>query len=155
MRRRAHALAAMLAALLAARCRADGAPAAVPHEAPSQQDSAQRADKRYEEMLGRMQAAVEEVAQLYGNPLFLEVFTNDEEKASQLKERLRAASTGEEIRREVKDLQDRRDALLNDIALRQREAARISDRLVRQRAALEALAGAMDQARKAVEDTAR
>jgi parvulin-like peptidyl-prolyl isomerase len=118
-------------------------------------ESAARADKRYDEMLGKMQAAVEEVAQLYGNPVFLQVFTNDEERASRLKERLKLAKSGDDVGREVVDLQKKRDDLLNDIALKQREADRLTNRLVRQRAALEALAEAVEQARKAVEETTR
>jgi hypothetical protein len=123
--------------------------------AASPNDGAARADKRYDEMLGKMQAAVEEIAQLYGNPVFLQVFTNDEERASQLKERLRLAKTGDDVGHELADLQKKREELLNDIALKQREADRLTSRLVRQRAALEALSEAVDQARKAVEETTR
>jgi len=118
-------------------------------------ESSGRADKRYEEMLEKMQAAVEEVAQLYGNPVFLQVFTNDLERATELKKRLRTARSEKEIQRELADLEERRDELLNDIALKQREASRLSARLVRQRAALDALAAAVEQARRAVEETAK
>jgi len=98
---------------------------------------------------------VEEIAQLYGNPVFLQVFTNDVDRASELKLRLKAARTGEDIRRELADLEKRREDLLGDIALKEREAARLGGRLVRQRAALDALSAAVEQARKAVEDTAK
>jgi chromosome segregation ATPase len=118
-------------------------------------DSSARADKRYDEMLGKMQAAVEEIAQLYGNPVFLQVFTNDIDRASELKERLRSARSGEDLRRELATLQKKRDDLLSDIALREREAAKLTSRLVRQRSALDALADAVEQARKAVEETAK
>jgi chromosome segregation ATPase len=124
-------------------------------EPASANEGAARADRRYDEMLGKMQAAVEEIAQLYGNPVFLQVFTNDEERASQLKERLRLAKTGDDVGHELADLQKKREDLLNDIALKQREADRLTSRLVRQRAALEALSEAVDQARKAVEETTR
>jgi hypothetical protein len=124
-------------------------------EANAVADTAARADKRYDEMLGKMQAAVEEIAQLYGNPVFLQVFTNDEERASQLKERLRLAKTGDDVGHELADLQKKREDLLNDIALKQRETERLTSRLVRQRAALEALSEAVEQARKAVEETTR
>jgi hypothetical protein len=117
-------------------------------------DLAHRADKRYEEMLDRMRAAVEEVAELYGNPIFLQVFTNDTGRATELKERIRATQTTEDVGRELTGLEKKRDDLLNDIALKQREAARLTTKLSRQRAALDALASAIDQARKAVEDTA-
>jgi len=106
-------------------------------------------------MLSKMQAAVEEIAQLYGNPVFLQVFTNDVERAAELKQRLRAAQSDEQIRRELADVEKKRDDLLNDIALKEREAARLTDRIVRQRAALEALASAIENARKAVEETTR
>jgi len=118
-------------------------------------DSPARADKRYEEMLGRMQASIEEIAQLYGNPTFLQVFTNDAEQAAALKERLRAAKKGDEIRSEIKDLGSRRDELRGDIALKEREAGLLAKRLARQRAALDAVAIAVEQARRAVEDTAK
>ena len=113
------------------------------------------ADKRYEEMLTRMQDAVEEIAQLYGNPTFLEVFTNDPERASDLKNRLRAERTSEQVRQEASDLQRKRDDLLGDIALRKRESTRLAEKLARQRAALDSLAHAVEQAQKAVEETAR
>jgi septal ring factor EnvC (AmiA/AmiB activator) len=102
-----------------------------------------------------MQAAVEEVAQLYGNPTFLQVFTNDAERASELKRRLNAAQSGDEIVKELAKMKATRDELLDDIALKEKEAARLSAKLVRQRAALDALATALDQARTAVEDTTK
>jgi hypothetical protein len=123
--------------------------------APVESEIAGRADKRYEEMLGKMQAAVEEIAQLYGNPTFLQVFTNDAERAAVLKARLRAARSEDDIRSELAEIQKKRDDLINDMALRERESARLAGRLVRQRAALDALAAAFEQARKAVEDTAK
>jgi hypothetical protein len=107
------------------------------------------------EMLDRMQAAVEEVAQLYGNPVFLQVFTNDAGRASELKRRLKASQTGDDVTRELTGLEKKRDDLLGDIALKEREAARLTAKLARQRAALDALAAAVEQARKAVEDTAK
>jgi hypothetical protein len=121
-------------------------------EAP-QSEASSRASKRYEEMLAKMQAAVEEVAQLYGNPIFLQVFTNDTERAAELKERLRLARSQKEMQRELSDLERRREDVLNDLALKQREASRLSARLAKQRAALDALAAAVEQARKAVEET--
>ena len=120
-----------------------------------EREAEQRADKRYEEMLNRMRAAVEEIAQLYGDPVFLQVFTNDAGRASELKQRLKATSTGEDIRRELTELEKRRDDLLNDIALKQREAAKLAAKLVRQRIALDTLAVAVEQAQKAVEETAK
>jgi hypothetical protein len=114
-----------------------------------------RADKRYDEMLGKMRDAVQEIAQLYGNPTFLQIFTNDMGKASELKEMLKAARGSEEIKREIQDLEKKRDELMNDIALKERETAKLSERLVRQRAALDSVAAAVDQAKTAVEGTAR
>src|SRR5665213_1265392 len=101
----------------------DAAPAP---SSPTAADSATRADKRLEEMLGKMQASVEEIAQLYGNPVFLQVFTNDLGRATELKQRLRGARSDEDIRRELADLEKRRDDLLNDIALREKEEARLA-----------------------------
>jgi hypothetical protein len=114
-----------------------------------------RADRRYDEMLGKMQVAVEEIAQLYGNPIFLQVFTNDIDRAAELRERIRSARSDQELRRELVDLQRKREELLNDIALKEREATRLTNRLVRQRAALDELGEAVDLAKKAVEETTR
>jgi hypothetical protein len=122
---------------------------------PEAADSKSRADRRYEEMLGKMQAAVEEIAQLYGNPVFLQVFTNDEERASELKARLHTAQAGDDVKRETAVLEKKRDDLLNDIALKEREATRLTNRLARQRLALDVLAAAVEQARRAVEETAK
>jgi hypothetical protein len=122
---------------------------------PTANETKDRAEKRYEEMLTKMQAAVEEIAQLYGNPVFLQVFTNDVERATELKQRLRAAQSDEQVRRDLADIEKKRDDLLNDIALKEREAARLTSRIVRQRAALDALATAVEQARKAVEETSK
>lgn len=124
------------------------------HE-PTAVELAALADKRYQEMLSKMRDAVEEIAQLYGNPVFLQVFTNDEGRAAELKLRLHAEHTVEEVRREVSDLEKRREDLLGDIALKNKEASRLSERLARQRAALEALASAIEQARNAVEATSK
>jgi chromosome segregation ATPase len=118
-------------------------------------ESESRADKRYDEMLGKMRAAVEEIAQLYGNPVFLQVFTNDAGKAAELKERLKAAQGTEEIRRELENLEKKRNDLMSDIALKERETAKLTAKLTRQRAALDMVAAAVDQARQAVEDTAK
>jgi hypothetical protein len=118
-------------------------------------ESSRRAERRYDEMLGKMQAAVEEIAQLYGNPVFLQVFTNDAGRATELKRRLRADRSGDDVRREIAGLEKKRDELRDDIALKERESTRLATRLVRQRAALDGLAEAVDQARKAVEETAR
>ena len=129
---------------------------ATPVETPADpSDAARRAARRYDEMLDKMQAAVEEIAQLYGNPIFLQVFTNDPDRASDLKQRLKAAQSSEEIRKEVAKLEKKRDDLLSDIALREREVVRVSGRLSRQRAALDAIAAAVEQARAAVENSSR
>jgi len=134
-----------------------GLPAAGPSvhggEAPPTAD--ERARQRYEEMLAKMQSAIEEIAELYGSPSFLEVFTNDRERADDLKSRLAAVGTAAAARREVADLTRRKEELLNDLALRQQESRRLTDKLARQRAALDALAAAMDQARRAAEETVR
>jgi hypothetical protein len=130
------------------------APAAGGTTAPAD-DPAARADKRYGEMLDRMQAAVEEVAELYGNPTFLQVFTNDAARASELKQRLKASQTGDDVARDMAALEKKRSDLMDDIALKEREASRLSARLARQRAALDALASAVEQARRAVEDTSK
>ncbi len=111
---------------------------------PTKMDA--RADKRYNEMIRKMQAAIEEIAQLYGNPTFLQVFTNDSERAIELKERLKAAQSTEDIQRELEGLERKRDDLLNDIALKTREATRLGERLARQKKALDALAEVFEEA---------
>jgi hypothetical protein len=114
-----------------------------------------KTNARYDEMLGKMQAAVEEIAQLYGNPIFLQVFTNDAVRASELKERLQAYRQAEEIRIEIENLRKKRDDLLSDIALNEKQATKLNERLVRQRSALDSLAAAVDQARRMVEETTK
>lgn len=118
-------------------------------------DAPSRADKRYEEMLSRMQAAIEDIAQMYGNPVFLQIFTNDVSRASELKQRLHAEKTTQEVEKDLRDLALKRESLMDDIALKEREAAKLTRRLAVQRAALDAVAGAIDQARTAVEDTSK
>ena len=116
--------AALLAIMILSRAFADpagneGAP--MTPAVQQQAESSKRADKRYEEMLERMQSAVEEIAQMYGSPLFLEVFTNDSDRASALKQRLRSAGSAYEIQTELEELKKKREELLNDIALKERE----------------------------------
>ncbi len=134
---------------------ASGPPPAPSGVLPVRSDAEDRADRRYQEMLGKMQAAVEEIAQLYGNPVFLQVFTNDEGKASELKQRLHATTAGEQVRRELSELQKKRDDLLGDIALKARESSRLTEKLVRQRAALDAVASAVEDARRIVEESSK
>jgi len=152
---------ALAAALGSASIRAaspsDPLPGAVPNETPpaAASDAEARADKRYGEMLDRMQAAIEEIAGLYGNPTFLQVFTNDPARADELKLRLRTDRGATDLAAELKNLERKRDDLRDDIALKERESARLAARLARQRAALDTLAAAVAGARKAVEDTSR
>jgi len=115
----------------------------------------ERAGERYNEMLTKMQVAIEEIAQVYGNPVFLQVFTNDSERAVELKERLKAAQSAEDIEQELRGLERKRDDLLNDIALKTREATRLADRVSRQRKALDALAAVIEQAKNAAENSTR
>jgi hypothetical protein len=129
--------------------------AAVTSLKPDEPVAATLADKRYEEMLDRMQTAVEEVAELYGNPEFLQVFTNDAGRADDLRRKLAAARGAEDANLELASLKKRRDELAADIALKEREAAKLSAKLQRQRLALDALAAAVEQARRAVEDTTK
>jgi hypothetical protein len=118
-------------------------------------DMEMRADARYEEMLDKMEAAVEEIAQLYGNPTFVQIFTNDGERATELKERLKTDRRAADIRLEIEELEKRRGDLIDDISLKKKEARMLGEKLARQRAALDALAAAVEQARRAVEDTVK
>jgi DNA repair ATPase RecN len=115
----------------------------------------ERSRQRFEEMLAKMQSAIEEIAELYGSPSFLEVFTNDRERADELRSRLAAVGSAAGARRELAELARRREEMLNDLALREKESRRLTEKLVRQRAALEALAAAVEQARRATEESAR
>jgi hypothetical protein len=114
-----------------------------------------RADKRFDEMLSKMRDAVQGIAESYGNPIFIQVFTNDREKALLLKQRLQSSKRGEQIRVELSNLEKKRDDLISDIALKTQEASKLSDRLARQRSALDALASVVERADNAVEDTSR
>ena len=73
-----------------------------------------------------MQASIEEIAQLYGNPTFLQVFTNDVDRAAELKRRLRASKSDDEIEKDLRSLQGKRAELEDDIALKERESARLA-----------------------------
>jgi hypothetical protein len=55
----------------------------------------------------------------------------------------------------VVSLEKKREDLLGDIALKEREAKRLGEKLLRQRTALDALSIAVEKAQKAVEDTSR
>jgi hypothetical protein len=140
--------------LLAAAARA-ASPGEAADPVPRPDRAEQRADARFDEMLSKMQAAVEDIAGLYGNPTFLEIFTNDPAKADELRTRLRAERSAASARRDLGDLEKRRQDLLGDIALKEREAAALSARLARERAALDAIASAVEQARAAVEGSTR
>ena len=145
--------------MAAAASQASAAPPTT-HSAPLPVEMGARGDEeraagKYEEMLAKMQAAVEEIAQLYGNPLFLQVFTNDEDKAAELKQRLAAAGRETALRHDLADLEKKREDLLGDVALREKESRRLTEKLVRQRAALDALASALDRARMAAEESAK
>jgi hypothetical protein len=106
------------------------------------------------EMLDRMQAAVQEVAELYGNPPFLEVFTNDPERAQVLKGRLKGLAGSREMEARITALTKQREQLESEILIKRKESDRLTQRLILQRRALDALADAMDRAKAAVEDTA-
>ncbi|HEY5229104.1 MAG TPA: hypothetical protein VIJ19_11210, partial [Opitutaceae bacterium] len=82
-------------------------------------------------------------------------FTNDPDRAAELKQRLHAAKNSDEIEKELRNLEKRRGELLDDIALKERESARLAKRLTVQRAALDAVSIAVEQARRAVEDTSK
>jgi hypothetical protein len=155
MKIRSLALTALLALGVGRLPAADPAPKPPAAAADAAPDMAALADRRLDEMLNRMQAAVEEIAGLYGNPTFLQVFTNDPDRAAELKLRLRTNRRGDTLQAELKELEAKRQELLGDIALKQREAERLAGRLVRQRAALDSVSSALEAARKAVEDTAK
>jgi hypothetical protein len=154
MKTRSFALMILIAFAGGRRATAEPAPKPMP-TAESEPDLAALADKRLDEMLNRMQAAVEEIAGLYGNPTFLQVFTNDPDRAAELRMRLRTNRRGDALQAEMKELEAKRQDLLGDIALKERESERLAGRLVRQRAALDSVASALESARKAVEDTAK
>src|ERR1700679_1052806 len=78
-------------------------------------DSSGGAEKRYQEMLSKMREAEEGIAESSGNPMFIQLFTNDREKAMMVKQRLQSTKRGEEIRFELSSLEKRRDELMSDI----------------------------------------
>ena len=117
------------------------------------QSKAESAD-RTEEMLSKMRSAVEEIAELYGNPSFVQIFTNNREMADELRQRLRATEAIGTMKAEVVALAARKESLANEVALKEQEAKRLSERLTRQRAALDSVASAIAATNRAVEGTA-
>ncbi len=108
---------------------------------------------RTDEMLAKMRAAVEEIAGLYGNPSFVQIFTNSQQMADQLRERLKQTDSLKRLRAETLELEAKRDRLANDIAQAEQEARRLSERLSKQRAALDSVASAISATNRAVEGT--
>ena len=104
-------------------------------------------------MFGKMRAAVEEIAALYGDPLFVQVFTNDRTKAAELRARLAETESLAALRSETETLKAERGKLEDEVARDRRQAALLSDRLARQRAALDVVAKAVDRVNQAVEGT--
>ena len=121
---------------------------------PSPEEMAARAATREKEMQNKMQAAVEEIAQLYGNPRFIQTFSNDPELANEFRARLSSAREISTIKAEVAALTQKRDDVLNDIAVREKEIKRLTERMARTRSALDNVAGAVDQARRSMEESA-
>lgn len=112
------------------------------------------ADARYAEMKRKIVGAVEEILQLYGNPSFAEVVTNDPQKAADLRARISASTSSDQIRSEVAELEKRRNDMLADIALREREVEALKVRAARLRASLDQAATAIQGAQRAMEANA-
>ena len=110
-------------------------------------------DRALKEMFGKMRAAVEEIAALYGDPLVVQVFTNDRTKAAELRARLAETESLAALRSETETLKAERGKLEDEVARDRRQAALLSDRLARQRAALDVVAKAVDRVNQAVEGT--
>ena len=109
------------------------------------------AEQRYQEMLSRMQRSIEDIAQLYGNPLFVQLFTNDPPKAEEFRRRLVLSEGTDELRARHEELIKRRDELTKVVALQERESASMGERLARQRAALDSVVKAVEAAQRAIE----
>ena len=109
------------------------------------------AEQRYQEMLSRMQRSIEDIAQLYGNPLFVQLFTNDPPKAEEFRRRLALSEGTDELRARHEELIKRRDELAKVVALQERESASMGERLARQRAALDSVVKAVEAAQRAIE----
>ena len=120
---------------------------------PSEKASVEGEASRMDEMYQKMRRAVEDIAELYGSPRFVQVFTNDRLLADELRLRLRATDSLKQLNAQIEDLSHRCDRLKAELAKREAEAASASQRLARQRAAMNAVANAVDQANRAVEGT--
>lgn len=113
------------------------------------------ADEREKEMLSRMDAAVQQVAGLYGNPRFVRLVTNDAAAAKQFQERLEISRSRDSLRGELAELEKRKKQLDEDIALRSKTLTDMDGRLIRSRAALDAISKAGDDMKRLVEDAAK
>lgn len=105
------------------------------------------------EMYGKMRSAVEEIASLYGDLPFVQVFTNDRGKAAELRARLSETDSIKRLRAETEALKAERSKLEDELARDRKQAALLSERLARQRAALTLVSRAVEQVNRAVEGT--
>jgi hypothetical protein len=117
--------------------------------------SAALAAEREQDMFGKMDAAVQQVAGLYGNPRFVRLMTNDPAAADQFKARLDLTKARETLAAEVTDLEKKKAALDSEIAIREQTLADMDGRLIRARAALDAFGKAGDEMKRMIEDAAK
>lgn len=125
-----------------------------PSPAPAEPSDAERAASREREMYVKMDRAVQDIAQLYGNPRFVRTMSNDPDLAAEFKARIQATRDTESIRAEVADLTQRREALKDEVALLEREAEAAKAKLARTRATLDAVQTTLGQATRTIESSA-
>ena len=112
------------------------------------------ANEREQEMLKRMDDAVQQIAGLYGNPRFVRLMTNDPSAAEQFKTRLELARSRDELASSVKLLEDKRADLDAQIALRTKTLTDMDSRLMRARAALDTISESGERMKRLIEEAA-
>ncbi|HEY1792957.1 MAG TPA: hypothetical protein VGG34_08555 [Opitutaceae bacterium] len=132
----------------------DAAPA---NPAPSEDyrgaDVGAKADKP-DEMFEKMRTAVEEIAGTYGDPPFIQIFTNDPKAAEAMQLKLRELGGDKAAKSELGALEKVRDKLNADLAKRAKEKKQLEDKIREQSRQLDDLAAAIARARALLDATA-
>lgn len=106
------------------------------------------------EMLSRMDEAIQTIAGRYGNPRFVRLMTNDPAASEQFKARLELARSRGELAAALDELELKRAELDAQIELRTKTLAEMDARLIRARSALDVVSESTDRIKRFVEGAA-